>query len=224
MIRAPWVGATKGSAKHLDILEVYNNYRPLARGYKVQVKDAYCATTVSAAYIRAGIAKYTGTECGVEKYTIVAVLILMVITNIIVEVVKKLTWDKVPTNLLAFIVAMAVTLLAFFAVCRILAVPIVWYMVAAAIGLGFFVAFAAMFGWDKFRQMLEQITRLENRKGKSLSRCTLCHFSRKCGRRKYSSRNCGAADKITFSAKGIAAVFYNYYFKKTALPESPHTP
>ena len=67
-----WVGATKGSAKHLDILEVYNNYRPLARGYKVQVKDAYCATTVSAAYIRAGIAKYTGTECGVEKYTIVA--------------------------------------------------------------------------------------------------------------------------------------------------------
>jgi len=26
------------------------------------------------------------------------------------------------------------------------------------------VAFAAMFGWDKFRQMLEQITRLENRK------------------------------------------------------------
>lgn len=67
-----WVGATKGSAKHLDILEVYNNYRPLARGYKVQVKDAYCATTVSAAYIRAGIAKYTGTECGVEKYTLVA--------------------------------------------------------------------------------------------------------------------------------------------------------
>ena len=78
---------------------------------------------------------------------LLAVLILMVITNIIVEVVKKLTWDKVPTNLLAFIVA----------------VHIVWYMVAAAIGLGFFVAFAAMFGWDKFRQMLEQITRLESR-------------------------------------------------------------
>ncbi len=67
-----WVGATKGTPKHLDILEVYNNHRPLARGYKVQVKDAYCATTVSAAYIRAGIAEYTGTECGVEKYTKVA--------------------------------------------------------------------------------------------------------------------------------------------------------
>ncbi len=95
---------------------------------------------------------------------LLAVLILVVVTNIIVEVVKKLTWDKVPTNLLAFIVAMAVTLVVFFAVCRIMAVPIVWYMVAAAIGLGFFVAFAAMFGFDKFRQMLEQITKLEERK------------------------------------------------------------
>ena len=92
------------------------------------------------------------------------VLVLMIVTNIIVQVLKDLTWGKLPTNVLAFLVAMAVTLLAFFAVCRILAVPIVWYMVAAAIGLGFFVAFAAMFGWDKFRQMLEQITRLENRK------------------------------------------------------------
>ena len=91
------------------------------------------------------------------------VLVLMIVTNITVQVLKDLTWGKLPTNILAFLVAMAVTLLAFFAVCRILAVHIVWYMVAAAIGLGFFVAFAAMFGWDKFRQMLEQITRLESR-------------------------------------------------------------
>ena len=67
-----WVGATKGSAKHLEILEIYNTHRPLARGYTVKVTDAYCATTASAAYITAGIAEYTGTECGVEKYTLVA--------------------------------------------------------------------------------------------------------------------------------------------------------
>ena len=67
-----WVGATKGSAKHLEILEIYNGHKPLARGYKMQVKDAYCAATVSAAYIKAGIAEYTGTECGVEKFTVVA--------------------------------------------------------------------------------------------------------------------------------------------------------
>lgn len=67
-----WVGGTKGSRKHLDILAVYNGHQPLARGYKVQVKDAYCATTVSAAYILAGISEYTGTECGVGKFIDVA--------------------------------------------------------------------------------------------------------------------------------------------------------
>ncbi len=67
-----WIGATKGSALHADILAAYNGYKPLARGYTVKTSDAYCATTVSAAYIRAGIAAWTGTECGVEKYTIVA--------------------------------------------------------------------------------------------------------------------------------------------------------
>ncbi len=67
-----WVGGTKGSAKHLDILAVYNGHKPLARGYTVQPKDAYCATTVSAAFIRAGIAEYTGTECGVEKFVQIA--------------------------------------------------------------------------------------------------------------------------------------------------------
>jgi len=63
-----WVGATKGSAKHQEILRIYNSYKPLARGYTVKVKDAYCATTASAAYIKAGIAAYTGTECGVQEY------------------------------------------------------------------------------------------------------------------------------------------------------------
>ena len=69
------------------------------------------------------------------------VLVLMVVTNIIVEVLKKLTWGKLPTNLLAFAVAMAVT----------------WYMVVAAVVMGVFVAYAAMFGFDKFRQTLEQL-------------------------------------------------------------------
>lgn len=89
---------------------------------------------------------------------LLAALILTVATNLITQVVKKLTWDKIPTNILAFIVAMAVTLLAFFAVCQIMAVAVTWYMVAAAVALGIFVAYAAMFGFDKLRQALEQIT------------------------------------------------------------------
>lgn len=67
-----WVGATKGSPKHQEILRIYNSHKPLARGYEMKEKDAYCATTVSAAYIAAGIADHTGTECGVQKYVEIA--------------------------------------------------------------------------------------------------------------------------------------------------------
>lgn len=89
---------------------------------------------------------------------LLAALILTVATNIITQVLKKLTWDKLPTNILAVIVAMVVTLLAFFAVCEILDVAVAWYMVAGAVALGLFVAYAAMFGFDKLREALEQIT------------------------------------------------------------------
>lgn len=88
------------------------------------------------------------------------VLILMVITNIIVQVLKKATWDKLPTNILAVVIAMALTLCVFFALCQIMAIPVTWYMFAAAVVIGFFVAFAAMFGFDKLKQTLEQITAL----------------------------------------------------------------
>ena len=84
--------------------------------------------------------------------------ILVVVTNIITQVLKKLTWDKLPTNILAVLIAMALTLAAFFAYCEIKGVAIVWYMIVAAVVLGFFVAYAAMFGFDKLREALEQIT------------------------------------------------------------------
>lgn len=90
---------------------------------------------------------------------LLAALILTVITNIITQVVKKVTWDKIPTNILAVVVAMAVTLVAFFALCQIMGWAVVtWYMVAGAVALGLFVAYAAMFGFDKLREALEQIT------------------------------------------------------------------
>ena len=90
------------------------------------------------------------------------VLVLMVVTNIIVEVMKKLVGGKVPTNILAFAVAMIVTLLAFLAVCQIVGIAVVWYMVVGAIILGIFVAYAAMFGFDKLRQTIEQINSIKN--------------------------------------------------------------
>lgn len=83
--------------------------------------------------------------------------VLVVVTNIITQVLKKLTWDKLPTNILAVLIAMALTLAAFFAYCEIKGVAIVWYMVVAAVVMGFFVAYAAMFGFDKLKEAIAQM-------------------------------------------------------------------
>ena len=95
----------------------------------------------------------------VSSAVLLIVAILVVITNIIVQVVKKATWDKIPTNLLVVIVSMVLTVGAFLAIFQIKAVAITWYMIAAVLILGIFVAYAAMFGFDKFREALEQINR-----------------------------------------------------------------
>lgn len=83
--------------------------------------------------------------------------VLVVLTNIIVQVLKQLTWDKLPTNILATVVAIVLTLAAFFAYCQIKSVAAVWYMIAAAVVLGFMVAYAAMFGFDKLREVIAQL-------------------------------------------------------------------
>ena len=83
--------------------------------------------------------------------------ILVVLTNIVVQVLKKATWGKLPTNILAIIVSMALTLVTFFAYCQINAIAVVWYMVVAAVVLGFLVSYAAMFGFDKLKEALAQI-------------------------------------------------------------------
>lgn len=83
--------------------------------------------------------------------------ILVVVTNIITQVLKQLTWNKLPTNILTLIIAMALTLVVFFAYCQIEGMVIVWYMVAAAVVLGFFVSYAAMFGFDKLRESIAQL-------------------------------------------------------------------
>lgn len=80
---------------------------------------------------------------------------LVTMTNIIVEVVKKLTWDKLPTNILATIVAMVLTMVAFFAYTSYAGLTIVWYWVVAALIVGIFVAYAAMFGFDKLKEILQ---------------------------------------------------------------------
>lgn len=81
--------------------------------------------------------------------------LLVTVVNIIVEVLKKFTEKYIPTNVLAVIISMVLTLTVFFAWCSINAVVVQWYLVVAAVVVGFFVAYAAMFGFDKLKEVLE---------------------------------------------------------------------
>lgn len=58
-----WVGHVQGSSGHKEIVDTYNSYKPLPRGYKVTYTDAWCATTVSAAAIIAGFTDIIPPEC-----------------------------------------------------------------------------------------------------------------------------------------------------------------
>lgn len=91
----------------------------------------------------------------IEEYLgIVGALVLVV--NIIVEVLKQFTAPYLQTNFLAVGVAQVVTIGTYLAWCSYTVTPVYWYTLAAAIVLGFFVAYAAMFGFDKLMQALHK--------------------------------------------------------------------
>ena len=91
-----------------------------------------------------------------------AMVLLVFATTIIVEVVKGL-FKQVPTNIVAFVVALIVTVLAVVILCAVMGIPIVWYYIVGAVLLGIFVAYAAMFGFDKFKATWERLKALREK-------------------------------------------------------------
>lgn len=82
---------------------------------------------------------------------------LTIITNLITEVLKKLLWNKFPTNILVVVIAISLTFVALAAYACITGFVLLWYHIVTAVVLGLLVAYAAMFGFDKLKQALEQI-------------------------------------------------------------------
>lgn len=62
-----WLGKKESDGSFKDIIDLYNNHKPLARGYKVKYKDEWCATFVSAVAIKLGYTSIIPTECSCEK-------------------------------------------------------------------------------------------------------------------------------------------------------------
>lgn len=79
--------------------------------------------------------------------------VLVALTNVIVEVTKKATWDKIPTNLLALIIGEALSIISGVAYLQMNNIAIAWYYIVALIVIGFVVAYTAMFGFDKLKEI-----------------------------------------------------------------------
>jgi hypothetical protein len=76
--------------------------------------------------------------------------------QLIVEVVKRLV-PRVPTDLVVFLVSIALAVLMLFIGAEVLQITVMWYYAVGAVILGIFVAYAAMFGFDKFTEAWEKL-------------------------------------------------------------------
>lgn len=66
-IMEDWVGLKEQDGSFKPIIDLYNSHKPLAGGYKVKYTDHWCATTVSAAFIKAELTDIAPTECSCAR-------------------------------------------------------------------------------------------------------------------------------------------------------------
>lgn len=84
--------------------------------------------------------------------------LLVVFVNIITEVIKNLIEFKSTQsiNIFVTILSIALTVGAFIVYCVVYKINIAWYLIIASIIVGFMVAYAAMFGFDKLLKYFER--------------------------------------------------------------------
>ena len=62
-----WLGWSEANGKYKQIIDLYNTQNPLPRGYAVQYDDEWCAATVTAAGIAAGLQDIILGECSCSR-------------------------------------------------------------------------------------------------------------------------------------------------------------
>ena len=62
-----WIGKKEADGTHKSIIDIYNEFRPLPRLYKVKYTDSWCAVFISSISIKLGYAKIMPVECSCEK-------------------------------------------------------------------------------------------------------------------------------------------------------------
>ena len=92
---------------------------------------------------------------------LLGIMFLLTFTvNIIVEVVKRLI-PKVPTDIVVFIISIVITVLALYIAASVMKITVMWYYAVGAVVLGIFVAYAAMFGFDKFKELYDRLNAIK---------------------------------------------------------------
>ena len=105
---------------------------------------------------------YEAIIAAIVEYGSIILGIMFALTTavqLIVEVAKRLV-PKIPTDLVVFIVSIALTVLAMLIAADVLEISVMWYYAVGAVILGIFVAYAAMFGFDKFTALWARLAEM----------------------------------------------------------------
>ena len=90
-------------------------------------------------------------------FLISALALISAFTSLTVEGIKKLTGDKYPYNALAVVVALILTLIGSIMYIIYYAIPVTAQTVITVIALTYLSFLSATIGYDKIRELLEQI-------------------------------------------------------------------
>ena len=83
---------------------------------------------------------------------------LAFVVSVITQVTKELYFlSRIPTSLQVIVLSVILTPASYIAYAQYTYMQIHWYMIAASVIAGFFVAFVSMFGWDKLSEIYNRI-------------------------------------------------------------------
>ena len=83
--------------------------------------------------------------------------ILAFVVSVIIEVIKNVSFLKnIPTDLVVIVLSEVLTVLSFLAYMSYNSIAVTWYLAVGSFIAGFFVAFVAMYGWDKITELYKR--------------------------------------------------------------------
>lgn len=85
---------------------------------------------------------------------------LTLVTNIITEVLKSI-FKKLPPQITATVISIAGSVISFAAYASIINADTTWWMWVAAVVVGFFVSYAAQFGFDKLKEVINNYIKIK---------------------------------------------------------------